>query len=88
MPREDGTGPDKMGPMTGRGAGYCAVSGMPGYASGFSGSCRRRLYPSDRFSDYIYTVNAADRKEFLKRQAEDLEYRLKQIKKMLSDTDK
>ncbi|NLG67487.1 MAG: DUF5320 domain-containing protein, partial [Actinobacteria bacterium] len=24
MPRGDGTGPEGMGPMTGRGAGYCA----------------------------------------------------------------
>lgn len=33
MPRGDGTGPMQMGPMTGRGAGFCAGSGMPGYAN-------------------------------------------------------
>lgn len=33
MPRGDGTGPMGMGPMTGRGAGYCAGTGMPGYAN-------------------------------------------------------
>lgn len=31
MPRGDGTGPMGMGSMTGRGAGYCASYGMPGY---------------------------------------------------------
>ena len=31
MPRGDGTGPAGMGPMTGRGAGYCAGFGVPGY---------------------------------------------------------
>lgn len=31
MPRGDATGPAGMGPMTGRGAGYCAGYGMPGY---------------------------------------------------------
>jgi len=31
MPRGDRTGPAGMGPMTGRGAGYCAGYGMPGY---------------------------------------------------------
>jgi len=31
MPRGDGTGPMGMGPMTGRAAGYCAGSGVPGY---------------------------------------------------------
>jgi hypothetical protein len=33
MPRGDRTGPLGMGPMTGRGAGYCAGLGMPGYGS-------------------------------------------------------
>jgi len=33
MPRGDRTGPMGMGPMTGRGAGYCAGSGMPGYSN-------------------------------------------------------
>lgn len=31
MPRGDRTGPAGMGPMTGRGMGYCAGFGMPGY---------------------------------------------------------
>ena len=33
MPRGDGTGPMGTGAMTGRGAGYCAGFGMPGYAN-------------------------------------------------------
>jgi hypothetical protein len=33
MPRGDRTGPMGMGPMTGRAAGYCAGSDMPGYAT-------------------------------------------------------
>jgi hypothetical protein len=31
MPRGDGTGPMGMGPMTGRGAGFCAGLGAPGF---------------------------------------------------------
>ncbi len=31
MPRGDRTGPEGMGPMTGRAAGFCAGSGMPGF---------------------------------------------------------
>ncbi|MBW2976891.1 DUF5320 domain-containing protein [Candidatus Woesearchaeota archaeon] len=31
MPWGDGTGPTGQGPMTGRGAGYCAGYNMPGY---------------------------------------------------------
>jgi len=30
MPRGDRTGPEGMGSMTGRGAGFCSGSGMPG----------------------------------------------------------
>jgi hypothetical protein len=33
MPRGDRTGPMRAGAMTGRGAGYCSGSGMPGYAN-------------------------------------------------------
>lgn len=33
MPRGDGTGPRGMGPMTGRGAGYCAGFPVPGFMS-------------------------------------------------------
>jgi len=37
MPFGDGTGPRGMGPMTGRGAGYCAGFGRPGFASPIAG---------------------------------------------------
>ena len=33
MPGVDRTGPQSMGARTGRAAGYCAGSGMPGYAN-------------------------------------------------------
>ncbi|MGI6706660.1 MAG: DUF5320 domain-containing protein [Clostridia bacterium] len=35
MPRGDGTGPMGRGPMTGRGAGFCAGFAAPGYANLF-----------------------------------------------------
>lgn len=37
MPGGDRTGPQGMGPMTGRGAGYCRGAGEPGQASGRMG---------------------------------------------------
>lgn len=40
MPRGNGTGPEGRGPMTGRRAGYCAGTGMPGYAGGGAGRGR------------------------------------------------
>lgn len=33
MPAGNGTGPMGQGPMTGRGAEFCAGSGVPGYAN-------------------------------------------------------
>ena len=43
MPRGDRTGPMGIGPMTGRGAGFCAGYGMPGYAGfGFGRAYRGR----------------------------------------------
>ena len=37
MPRFDGTGPQGMGPMTGRGAGYCAGYDVPAYGNPMPG---------------------------------------------------
>lgn len=37
MPRRDRTGPRGMGPMTGRGSGFCSGFAMPGYANPSSG---------------------------------------------------
>lgn len=34
MPRGDRTGPEGMGPMTGRGMGYCSGYPAPGYGRG------------------------------------------------------
>ena len=42
MPRGDRTGPAGMGPMTGRGMGYCASYDAPGYASPAPGFGRGR----------------------------------------------
>ena len=38
MPRGDRTGPEGMGPMTGRGAGFCAGYEAPGYLNPMAGS--------------------------------------------------
>ena len=37
MPRGDGTGPAGLGPMTGRGAGYCAGYSASGYTNPIAG---------------------------------------------------
>jgi len=44
MPFGDGTGPRGMGPMTGRGAGYCAGFASPILGRRWFGFGRRRAY--------------------------------------------
>jgi len=44
MPGGDRTGPLGMGPMTGRGAGYCAGNANPGYMNAGAGFGGRRFF--------------------------------------------
>ena len=43
MPAGDNTGPEGMGPMTGRGAGYCAGNDEPGFTDAGYGRPRRGM---------------------------------------------
>ncbi len=66
MPRGNGTGPMGYGPMTGRGAGYCAGYATPGYAnSGFGmgrgqgfGRGSGRGFGRMNWAGYGYSINA------------------------------
>jgi hypothetical protein len=100
MPRGDGTGPMGMGPMTGRGAGYCNGSTAPGFANAGAGfGCgrgnRRMFYATGmpgwtRFGGtrgFQAGPNVLDEKEFLSRQAQALEQELALVKKQLSSFD-
>jgi hypothetical protein len=40
MPRGDRRGPEGMGPMTGRGLGFCSGQDSPGYTKGAFGGAR------------------------------------------------
>lgn len=96
MPAGDGTGPMGMGAMTGRGAGYCSGSTMPGYAGygygrgmGFGGGrgCRNRFFAAGfpgRFAPRV-GLDPAMEKQTLKNQAEALQAQLDAIQKRLSD---
>jgi hypothetical protein len=44
MPRGDGTGPQGLGPITGRGGGYCAGNNAPGFANSAGRLGLRRGY--------------------------------------------
>ena len=99
MPRGDGIGPMGNGPMTGRGAGFCAGVGMSGATSAigrFGGfGCRRGggggmrgagMRAQNRFMAQPYGEEgaaAANEKEVLSRQMNALETQLQQVKQRL-----
>ena len=100
MPRGDGTGPMGNGPMTGRGAGFCAGVGMSGATSAigrFGGfGCRRGggggmrgagRQLRNRFIAKPYgevSVTTTNEKEWLSRQMNALETQLQQVKQRLA----
>ena len=50
MPAGNRTGPNGMGPRTGRGAGYCAGNDRPGFMSqGFGGGFNRGMFGRGMF---------------------------------------
>ena len=100
MPRGDGTGPMGMGPMTGRGAGYCAgypISGFMnpvgcGLGFGRGRGFRRSFYATGlpywaRFSPANVNNVNTDQNEYLKKYAEHLERQLSEVKKLLEKSD-
>ena len=86
MPFGDRSGPGGMGPMTGRGRGFCAGFDVPGYmnpdfrrglgrARGFG--FRARFHPQIIQSQVITEV---DEKKILEAELKELEKRLKELK--------
>ncbi len=89
MPRFDRTGPQGMGPMTGRGRGHCAgfVPGAgwrrPFYRMGmaFRHGWRQRYYPD---WDPEFDIEPADEKEWLLREQNQLKQQLEAIQERIS----
>jgi hypothetical protein len=89
MPGGDRTGPLGTGPRTGRAAGYCSGSGMPGYANpvpgrGFGMGFGRGRGGWGRGRGFG-GGGPRDEKRFLKNEAEALQAELDQIKQRLSE---
>lgn len=97
MPRGDKTGPDGMGPRTGRGMGFCNGYDEPGYTNprrgrgfgrglrrGFGGFFRRRLYsqPVEQDEKTMLEQEAKVIEEEKKALEEDLENVKKRLEKL------
>ena len=103
MPRGDKTGPQGLGPMTGRAAGNCAGYDVPGYMDPIAGRGRGRNGGRGRRNRRTATgmpgwaragapsaqPAAAPEQELfaLRAQAERLEGALKNIKKRIDETE-
>lgn len=97
MPRGDKTGPAGLGPMTGRGLGYCSGHGQPGYMTPGFGWGRGRGrglgwgrgwgYPADFPLPSRYPVRpltSFEEKEMLKEEKEVLSNELKALKEEMN----
>jgi len=104
MPFGDGTGPRGMGPMTGRGAGYCGGYGRPGFTNPAFGPAGGYGYPGyGAFYGYSgvnpYTpaipgappASEMDREQelsYLKNQAQIARSQLEQIESRMRELEK
>ena len=94
MPRGDKTGPNGMGPMTGRQAGYCAGFDTPGFNNNYSGTRGggfgrgNRLRFRGGFQNNAYSVPEypdVSEKTILENEIKMLKEQLDSFEKKLSD---
>jgi len=81
MPRGDRTGPAGAGPMTGRGAGFCAgyqTAGFQTAGGGFGRGCGRGFGFRNRFAQPVQPSQNAELGE-LKEQMTRIEKRLEEL---------
>ncbi len=93
MPRGDGTGPNGMGPRTGRGLGYCNGydnpgfnKGMPRGGAGFGRGFRARRFWNE--PTYPQRITKEEEKRMLEDEKKYIENELNDIKKRLDEIKK
>jgi len=100
MPRGDRTGPDGMGPMTGRGLGYCNNFDSPGYTKNIPAGMGERFgcrggglgygFRSRNRTNWNYispapaNYDAKSQKTFLENEIKMLSQQLEEMKNRLS----
>lgn len=94
MPRGDGTGPMGLGPMTGRGAGFCAGLAAPGYANsigcgfGFNrGRGFRRMFYATGFPRWARFAAKNTNDAYFASEADEKEFLKRQAKFLESQLD-
>jgi len=92
MPRGDGTGPDGLGPMTGRGLGYCAGFNSPGFMNpgfrrglGRGFAWRARVIQPAIQPIAQQPLTEKQEKQFLEQELEALKEEMQEIEKRLKE---
>ena len=96
MPRGDRTGPDGMGPMTGRGLGFCNGFASPGYGKmtprgmgGRFGRGRGFGYYAAPYRGYAYPAyDAKTERNYLEDEIKLISEQLETLKSRLSELSK
>lgn len=100
MPRGDRRGPEGMGPMTGRGMGYCNnypnpgfTKGVPRGGAGFNQGYRRgmgggRGYRNFGYQNYAYPQTNVDESKLIENEMEILKNQMSILEKRLSEIKK
>lgn len=103
MPGGDRTGPAGLGPMTGRGVGFCAGYSVPGYANPVGGrggigmgrggrrGWRNWCFPAFRATGYygpnMESITPENELQALRNQAEAMKADLEQINERIAQLD-
>jgi len=88
MPNGNGTGPVGVGPMTGRGAGYCAGNNAPGWSFGGGGmqqGFRRNGKPQGGFRNHTQHAVASAETMVLMGKIDALHAKLASLEQQLAD---
>jgi hypothetical protein len=94
MPGGDRTGPLGLGARTGRGLGYCAGFGGPGFSAGrgwgrgFGGRWAGAFYPPYNTPTPYYTPSSADERDYIEREIKALREQTTSLEKKLDELKK
>lgn len=98
MPGGDRTGPLGLGARTGRGVGYCAGFGGPGFSAGrgwgrgfgrgFGGRWAGAFYPPYNAPTPYYPPSSADERDYIEREIKALREQTTSLEKKLDELKK
>lgn len=84
MPRQDGTGPNGQGPMTGRGLGPCGSGMRRGFGRGFGRGMGWRCWGRAQYEEPV-TLTKAEEKKILEAELKEIELEKQEIAKRLKE---